>query len=356
MFHSASHTNIEGGSFNIVHGNQNNNHYYCQNSQASSECRLVRIQPGEEWKGMLYQEYERIPIWRINLLRTLYHAKVCRRHIGTFQKDDGPEAGRVVEIASVVDRDGRNESKPLLAVKYTGRHAQKVFKEDCDLFSRQRAANFAQLRAFNDSDISIIIFNEELVPLGHFLEHNKYSMQAQCYLRLGYEKFQWAHSVLKDSNKAEDKYDYKVMENGEMRTPDIETWLTRENLYYYSYDPEGGSAITEEEHISLGLPPLISHVDTDYLQWDNNVYNFMEKWQKAKGFDYTTVDFAKSLGIPDILANLQGERSFEDLTDSPDILEADGMDVDSGEVTHTRETCLSSGLPEEVEDDRMDLD
>ncbi|KAK1226637.1 hypothetical protein PQX77_010372, partial [Marasmius sp. AFHP31] len=190
MFHSASHFNITGGSFNIVHGTQNNNHYYCQNSQASSECRLVRIQPGEEWKGMLYQEYERVPIWRINLLRTLHHAKVWQGDIGTFQEDDNPEADRVVEIASVVDRDGRNESKPLLAVKYTGPDAQKVFKEDCDLFSRQRATNFAQLRAFNDSDIPIIMFNEELVSLDHFLEHNKYSMQAQCYLRLGYEKLQ----------------------------------------------------------------------------------------------------------------------------------------------------------------------
>ncbi|KAK1221176.1 hypothetical protein PQX77_016013 [Marasmius sp. AFHP31] len=139
-------------------------------------------------------------------------------------------------------------------------------------------------------------------------------------------------------------------------TPDIETWLRGENLYYYSYNPKGGSAITEEEWISLGLPPLTSRVRASYLHWDNNAYDFMEEWQKAKGFDYTTADYAKSLGIPDLLAKPQEERHFADMTDSPDIFEADPMDVDSGEVAHTRDTCSSSGLPEEVEDDQMDLD
>ncbi|KAK1223562.1 hypothetical protein PQX77_013566 [Marasmius sp. AFHP31] len=139
-------------------------------------------------------------------------------------------------------------------------------------------------------------------------------------------------------------------------TPDIETWLRGENLYYYSYNPKGGSAITVEECILLGLPPLTADVDASYLQWDNNAYDFMEEWQKAKGFDYTTADYAKSLGIPDLLARPQEERHFEDLTDSPDVLEADLMDVDSNEVTRTRETRAPSGLSEEVEDDQMDVD
>ncbi|KAK1221179.1 hypothetical protein PQX77_016016 [Marasmius sp. AFHP31] len=137
-------------------------------------------------------------------------------------------------------------------------------------------------------------------------------------------------------------------------TPDIETWLRGENLYYYSYNPKGGSAITVEECILLGLSPLTSNVRADYLQWDNNAYDFMEEWQKAKGFDYTTADYAKSLGIPDLLARPQEERRFEDLTDSPDVLGADLMDVDSDEVTHTTETRAPPGLSEKVEDDRMD--
>ncbi|KAJ8079933.1 hypothetical protein PM082_016758 [Marasmius tenuissimus] len=194
MFHSASHINITGGSFNIIHGTQNNNHYY-PDSQSSSERRMVRIQPGEEWKEMLYQEYERIHIWRINLLRTLHRAEyrpglqAWRWHMGTFHKVDYPEANRVVEIASIVDRDGRNESKPLLAVKYTGRGAKKLFAGDCMLFSRQRTTNLAQLRAYNDSDIPIIIFNKELISLEHFLKYNKSSAEALCYVRLWHDIF-----------------------------------------------------------------------------------------------------------------------------------------------------------------------
>ncbi|KAL0062312.1 hypothetical protein AAF712_010796 [Marasmius tenuissimus] len=603
MFHSASHTNITGGSFNIVHGTQNNNHYY-QDSQSSSERRLVRIQPGEEWKEMLYQEYERIHIRRINLLRTLHRAEyrpglqAWRWHMGTFHKVDYPEADRVVEIASIVDQDGRNESKPLLAVKYTGRGAKKLFAGDCMLFSRQRTTNLAQLRAYNDSDIPIIIFNEELISLEHFLKYNKSSAETcatfafgTIYLTitssrlaqflvffaplsgpeliskpgwlmcrkpyeygLGYgpRSLNFFHAIywhpmlnaggldhhdlpgnhlqfppsprdagshalfnylicnfpermvlsaacwgssfytfgLEDEDArackmslidggslsertlalpfhwwaflCESTYccpggQYRVMENGEMRflstrtadyskwfsfkqyeecstnceqgedwlaqagrifthfgprrewefcrfitkirfildpslwseqlyqswqqwsnnpneleppcylfvlplpqcpdsTPDIETWLRGENLYYYSYNPEGGSTIAEEECISLGLPFLTSDIWADYLQWDDNVYEFMEKWQKAKGFDYTTADYAKLLGIPDLSANPQEGRFFEDLTDSPDVLEADPMDADSDDVAHIREISSSSGLPEAVEDDRMDLD
>ncbi|KAK1218199.1 hypothetical protein PQX77_019122 [Marasmius sp. AFHP31] len=210
---------------------------------------------------------------------------------------------------------------------------------------------------------------------------------------------EWAFSICKlFGDEAEDGVDYKAMENGEIRreqefcrfiteielsllyqappkdldppcylfvlplpqcpdsTPDIETWLHREKIFYYSYNPEGGSAITEEECISLGLPPLLRKAHAYYLQWDNSTYDFMEEWQKAKGFDYTTADYAKSLGIPDLLARPQEERHFEDLTDSPDVLEADLMDVDSDKVAHTTETRAPSGLSEEVEDDRMDVD
>ncbi|KAJ8079937.1 hypothetical protein PM082_016762 [Marasmius tenuissimus] len=625
MFHSASHMNITGGSFNIVHGTQNN--YYNPDPQSGSERRLDRIQPGEEWKKMLYQEYQRIPIWRIDLLRTLHcvESRPQRRYMGAFQEDNYPKADRMIEIASIVDQDGRNESKPLLAVKYTGRGAKKLFAQDCIMFSRQKATNLAQLRGFNDSDIHIIIFNEELVSLEHFLEHYKHSMQAQCYLRIWYEELKayrhpkdlcsalkswlsssrpfktqdqllwfrpqtgdlcfgppqpelafrpswrtcrkpltslmswsrhslsferghfespdspptvrdlnhhhflvnnpnfpplprntgnhalidylirnfperavlsaacwnssfrssgliggdvwtrkmslidggllskrnfalpfhrWAYFDFRTTGTGKRGGEYKAMENGEMRfliqrtprlhysqlfcftqykgsstycergedwlaqagrifthfgiprrewescrfitqiqfslrcreqsrqqgrndpkklkppcylfvlplpqcpdsTPDIETWLRGENLYYYSYNSEGGSAMTEEERILLGLPSLTSDVRADYLQWDDNAYEFMEKWQKAKGFDYTTADYAKSLGIPDLSANPQEERCFEDMTDSPDVLKEDPMDVDSDEVAHTREICSSSGLSEEVEDDRMDLD
>ncbi|KAK1226641.1 hypothetical protein PQX77_010376 [Marasmius sp. AFHP31] len=498
MFHSATHFNITGGTFNIVHGNQNNNdnHYYCPDSQTSLECRAE-----EEWKETLKREYDRVPLGRIKLLRTLYLLKthyyvltLLETPLGyttEFQEYSHLEAERAVEIASIENPDGTAESPPRLVVKYTGPDAQKLFKEDCDLFSRQRATDVAQLRAFNDSDIPIIIFNEDrkvltavcwnssfasvtdsLTPGGLAYEDarmNKMSLiggesSSERVLALPYH--QWAYHVCNWMyDEAEDGVDYKAMENGEMRfsieraadedyqqgfsfkqykdsprycegehwlpqagqifthykiprrewgfyrfiaeitfilredeecitqhatcteepfkqqrrnnlkeldppcylfvlplpqcpdsTPDIETWLCGKNLYYYSYNPKGGSPITKEECISLGLPLLTSDVNADYEVWDNNAYDFMEEWQKAKGYDYTTADYAKSLGIPDLLARPQEERRFEDLTDLPDVLEADLMDVDSDEVTHTTETHAPSGLSEEVGDDRMDVD
>ncbi|KAK1219692.1 hypothetical protein PQX77_017587 [Marasmius sp. AFHP31] len=188
MFHSAGDTNVGGGIFSLVNGNQNQYHYHY--SQPSSERSLVRILPGEEWKEMLYQEYEPIPLGRIKLHRTLHRKNYNplvdtwqRRHLRALKQDYRPEAERVVEIVSITNPDGRNESNPLLAVRYTGRDASKPFKEDCILFSHQRVTAMAQLRAFNDScHIPFIIFNEELVSAQHFLERHRYSVQARCYL------------------------------------------------------------------------------------------------------------------------------------------------------------------------------
>ncbi|KAK1223134.1 hypothetical protein PQX77_013988 [Marasmius sp. AFHP31] len=154
--------------------------------------------------------------------------------------------------------------------------------------------------------------------------------------------------------------------------PDIETWLRGENLYYYSYDPEGGSAITEEERISLRLPSWTSGIYTNYSRWDANTYDFMEQWQKAKGFDYTTTDYATSWGFPILEVIPQDECRFENLMGfscedegkapplsstpktltrniaskcSSEILGADSMDVDSEfETTRDDGDILSSDV------------
>ncbi|KAL0062313.1 hypothetical protein AAF712_010797 [Marasmius tenuissimus] len=114
-------------------------------------------------------------------------------------------------------------------------------------------------------------------------------------------------------------------------TPDIETWLRGENLYYYSRDPEGGSAITERERIALGLPSYTSEAYLDYVYWEADAYNFMEQWQKAKGFDYSTAEYAESLGFLIVEAIPEDELRFEDLirAHSEDVLTDDLMDVDS---------------------------
>ncbi|KAJ8079964.1 hypothetical protein PM082_016789 [Marasmius tenuissimus] len=574
VFHSEGHTYIRGGLFNLINGTQIN-HYH---SQSSSERRLVQIQPGEEWKEILYQEYEPIPSGRIKLLKTLHHESRDppmdawrRRYIKASEQEGRPEAERVVEIATIADPNGRDESDPLLAVRYTGRDALKLFKEDCILFSHQRMTTMAQLRAFNDSRlIPAIIFNEELVSAYHFLKHNQFSVVARCYLHFhmvvwvlfrrasarneyefwrlltastddlldcfwfrpqtgtlclgppgpnllsdsspnthislplleppvrrssclelpplpfdachdsttlsnyiernvpersvvlevsviashrGHGPFhrgirhwkeelindrwtpwgelipkrvleipfhEWTHSLGNDFHgrtpsaqdptessetrfpfsrrlrvvtfdftepltedrvspreelwltqagwvfsrlrisrrdwascsivtgielmlvsrelfEPEDSYEDLVppyylcvpppprLPDG---APDIETWLRGENLYYYSCDAEGGSAITEGERISLGLPAFTSEFYVKYAYWNTNAYDFMEQWQRAKGYDYSTIDYARSLGFPTLEVTIPQNRGrFEDLIDSPDAME---MDIDSG--------------------------
>ncbi|KAK1215339.1 hypothetical protein PQX77_022064 [Marasmius sp. AFHP31] len=118
--------------------------------------------------------------------------------------------------------------------------------------------------------------------------------------------------------------------------PDIETWLRGDNLYYYSYDPEGGSAITEQERLSPRLPSFTSEVCANYAHWDTEIYDFMERWQRAKGFNYSTTDYAESLGLPILEAIPQDKIRFEDLIgarregeDSLEVSEGEPMDVDS---------------------------
>ncbi|KAK1215929.1 hypothetical protein PQX77_021441 [Marasmius sp. AFHP31] len=587
FLHSAGNTNIGGGIFNLVNGTQNN-HYY---SQSSSESRSVRIQPGEEWKEIPYQEYERIKLGRIKLLRTLHHEGAW--HMSDFQLDDWHEAERVIEVVSIAAPNGTDESNPLLAVKYTGQNSYKYFKEDIIRFSRQRMTTMAQLRAFNDSRlIPVIIFNEELVSVKRFLQHNRYTVQARCYLhfhammwgaspdasgneiwislmksfqipsldrlwfrpqtgalcfgppgptiydhrspitypnlpyvaypsgrslylelpplplnashndtillnyiicnvpewlvvlqvsfsyrhydngpvhrgiRLWREQLmtnrwttrqgsvlkrvleipfhQWTHngpyrieSHWNDTPPTTERREtrfaaitgysdirFKFMEDripsrqqrwltqagwvfsclgipqedwascgivtgiilqlaSEGReqsywledpdedfnppcylfvlpppqlsdgVPDIETWLRGENLYYYSYDPEGGSSITEQERISLGLPSFMSEFHVVYAYWDAEAYDFMEKWQRAKGFDYGTIDYAKSLGLPifEVIPR-NSQTLFEDLTESPDVLV---MDIDSS-LDNQMDFTPTAGTDHDFSSSDMDTD
>ncbi|KAK1230368.1 hypothetical protein PQX77_006539, partial [Marasmius sp. AFHP31] len=194
MFHSANNPRIGGGNFSIVRGAQTNN-YYLQSQAVVQSCE---VPPGEAWKTMLYQEYERIPLGRIKLLKTLCEIPALERRFDktSDSRKRGIEAKRTVELSCIID--GREECRPLLTVKYTGRDAKEIFREDCMQFSRQRfvyqsepldfqsfihAEQSYQLRAFNDSMIPIIIFHEELVSARQFLEHSVHSIHAQCYLR-----------------------------------------------------------------------------------------------------------------------------------------------------------------------------
>ncbi|KAK1234169.1 hypothetical protein PQX77_002634 [Marasmius sp. AFHP31] len=604
-FHSAKDMNFTGGNFSIVHGNQSN-HYYVHSARSLE--RNHRVQPGEEWKEMMYQEYERIPLGRIKLKTLLGTVDTRERYTTATTRESLPEAERVAEIASIAY--GAEESLPLLAIRYTGRDAKEVWsgslanryvaylKESRDLHIEletegppwHSSEHLTILDTFPLSySLKIRRFKlhlPELVSVQHFLEHNRHSVAARCYLhfhsmmwarpsvvpfpdgssdelrswalsaftgsfRLDHFWFRpqigalcygppgpdpynhylspnmhlsrpcsvdnplyplnplelpplpfsrWNNSVFFDyvmynvpsrqvvldvskinvrhgfgpahreirfweeqlmTDKWTDasweelvtmrvlkiplshRWSYSLsygylcgtyshlverMGNGALRysfpqslwytsftfeqvagdgdctreeewlaqagwifsclrvprrgwpltsivtgfdliltvgapsskqkgldehhgspcylfvllpaqpVPDVETWLRGENLYYYSQDPEGGSVINEEERIFLGLPSLTSEIRVKYAHWDANAYDFMEQWQKAKGYDYTTTDYAESLGLTILEVIPQDENRFEDLVMGDD--------------------CRSEGLPSEIleKHEPMDVD
>ncbi|KAG7087984.1 hypothetical protein E1B28_012023 [Marasmius oreades] len=183
MFKKASHLNFGTANLSIVHGNQNVNTYYLQHAHQVPG-------PGEEeWKVKLYREYDRIPAGRIKILETLTENEVWREkyeddsvNVSWDERWVGLRAKRTAHLACLVQ--GVKESLPFLSITYTGPDAQKVFKRDCLIYSRNRYGNVVQLRGFNDSDIPMVLFHDELIPVQHIQRRHKSSTALECYLTL----------------------------------------------------------------------------------------------------------------------------------------------------------------------------
>ncbi|KAF9255287.1 hypothetical protein L218DRAFT_1008747 [Marasmius fiardii PR-910] len=142
--------------------------------------------------------------------------------------------------------------------------------------------------------------------------------------------------------------------------PDMSCWNSGTDLYYWSTDPNGHSAMTDEERVALGLPRYVPKVETYMRTWSLKDYDFIRELQGAKGFDPTTTDFARSLGYP-ILEILRKESRFEVVPDNLGSCfssfsgrnEADLMKVDSSFIgVDIGDSTLSSSTV--VED--MDVD
>ncbi|ESK85713.1 hypothetical protein Moror_10992 [Moniliophthora roreri MCA 2997] len=73
--------------------------------------------------------------------------------------------------------------------------------------------------------------------------------------------------------------------------------------YFWSFDETGQSQMSEEECERWGLPVLtfnIRYFDQFWLRsWLTHVYTDLQDWQKARGFDPTTSDWAQSMGYPE---------------------------------------------------------
>ncbi|KAG7087968.1 hypothetical protein E1B28_012009 [Marasmius oreades] len=556
MFNNASHMNFGTANLSIVHGNQKIVHCLQHERQVAG--------PGEEeWKVKLYQEYDRFPAGRIKILKTFTENGVYREeyeedpsNLNGKERWDKSRAKWTAHLTCLVQ--GVKESLPFLSITYTGPDAQKVFKRDCLRYSRNRYGNVVQLRGFNDSDIPMVLFHEELIPVQHIQRHHKYST-LQCYLtlqaciarqnvpkwdpterisyfcknvwiqprngrisfgpagpepdffhvetfpvwqlescsnipvlhpatysadciteylikycpdqifldvlafsgtpnstvypkiedcprhrcqvwdrfsgrplakfrsgwtyRVGYSWFAkedlhpiamedgrtrfsinsaaarlqiqeefllafryeidipwhqrrhgWlsqACSIFNTLNIPKDKWsDYDFIDYIELLNlgtldhdveddfdtiapnidesdyylfvhpppslpggfPDIRAWMSGKNFYYYSSDPNGKSAMTESQCLSCRLPPIVPDVMIDGYCWNSDVYNLILAWQEKKGFDPTTMEFARSLGYPimEVIYSDVDDRHFEDLSEDTDSLPSHTDRVSTG--------------------------
>ncbi|ESK87948.1 hypothetical protein Moror_10862 [Moniliophthora roreri MCA 2997] len=97
-----------------------------------------------------------------------------------------------------------------------------------------------------------------------------------------------------------------------MSVSEFMSWMDG-HFYFWSFDETGQSQMSEEECERWRLPVLTSQVRETILQtsimlqsWSTHVYTTLRDWQKARGFDPATSDWARHMRYPE----------FEILSDS----------------------------------------
>ncbi|KAJ7677782.1 hypothetical protein DFH06DRAFT_1167155, partial [Mycena polygramma] len=82
-----------------------------------------------------------------------------------------------------------------------------------------------------------------------------------------------------------------------------------EKLFYWSFDPSGGSRLTDSVVKQLDLPQLTCRAVIYGSSWTSNQYQCLRDVHEANGFDPDGPDAAMSLGYP--LLILQTDAHFE---------------------------------------------
>ncbi|KAK7021349.1 hypothetical protein VNI00_017452 [Paramarasmius palmivorus] len=103
------------------------------------------------------------------------------------------------------------------------------------------------------------------------------------------------------------------------RLSEVDAWLNSQ-VFFWSYDENGTTQITEHIQRCLGLPKLTLNGPQILLRsWRKYVYDAIHKWQVARGFDPTTSDFARSLrySILQPVPNKDVSASREDFNAEP---------------------------------------
>ncbi|KAK7021350.1 hypothetical protein VNI00_017453 [Paramarasmius palmivorus] len=103
------------------------------------------------------------------------------------------------------------------------------------------------------------------------------------------------------------------------RLSEVDAWLNSQ-VFFWSYDENGTTQITEHIQRCLGLPKLTLGTPRILLRsWRKYVYDAVYTWQVARGFDPTTSDFARSLGFStyQAVSNNDLSASREDFNAEP---------------------------------------
>ncbi|KAI3603639.1 hypothetical protein WG66_006045 [Moniliophthora roreri] len=98
-----------------------------------------------------------------------------------------------------------------------------------------------------------------------------------------------------------------------MSISELVSWMDGD-FYFWSFDETGQSRMLKEECEKWGLPVLtVSTYDPVWLHsWPAHVYTALRDWQKARGFDPATSDWARQMGYPELeivgARKVQGEK------------------------------------------------
>uniref|UniRef100_A0A0W0FU60 Uncharacterized protein n=1 Tax=Moniliophthora roreri TaxID=221103 RepID=A0A0W0FU60_MONRR len=160
-FTSCSHVSIKGkNTFNHTEGPQVN---------GTINAHTVNFNPGQAVaKCTKYNQFREVILGDVFLKKELHtsdwhwkwgHGKVFAQR----------KAQRTIYTAEIMDR------KPKFTViTYEGKDAQSVWEEDFEQFSHTKKLHSFQLFGINQS-IPMLIFHDELIPLGHFYKHSFWS-------------------------------------------------------------------------------------------------------------------------------------------------------------------------------------
>ncbi|KAK1233898.1 hypothetical protein PQX77_002916, partial [Marasmius sp. AFHP31] len=75
------------------------------------------------------------------------------------------------------------------------------------------------------------------------------------------------------------------------------------SLHFWSSHEDGQKPLPPDICDNFGLPTTLEYIDFGYksYSWPTKIYNQMEEYQRLRGFDPTTTDFAQHLGWDRIL-------------------------------------------------------